>query len=107
VTSTTRNSASHRTQLNDHSTVGTENVSQACRVPWVKPVWNHCTRAAAEPWVHCSLLTRPVVYCWMRSSPTALAAAIACWMSVSVRSTRSGSPSAVSVDVAFLAHMPA
>ena len=39
-----------------------------------RPVVNHCLRCAADPWVQDSVSTRPWVFCWIRSSPTAAAA---------------------------------
>ncbi|COZ22181.1 Uncharacterised protein [Mycobacterium tuberculosis] len=56
------------------------------------PVWyptvNHFCRCAAEPCVQVSGLVRPVVCCWIRSSPTAAAAARASWMSLSLNGSR-------------------
>ena len=64
--------------------------------------------AADEPCVHCSGLTWPVVSFWIVSSPTDLAAAIASWMSWSVRSWISTLPWRVlGAWWRCLAHMPA
>lgn len=53
-------------------------VLQAFRSPERYPSRNQLRRCSADPWVHDSGFTRPCACCWMRSSPTASAAPMAC-----------------------------
>ena len=53
---------------------------------------NHVIRASAEPWVHDSGVTRPCIFSWIRSSPTADAADSADLMSCSVIGLSRGCP---------------
>ena len=59
------------------------------------PIRNQRWRCSADPCVQPSGLTRPVVCCWIRSSPTDLAAATASAMSWSLMSAISGTPDGV------------
>ena len=64
----------------------------------MKPWRNQRWRASAEPWVQLSGFTRPWVFSWMRSSPTAEAAERASLMSWSVSGLRNGVPVSSSFD---------